>query len=304
MELIFGGKNSRGKLSLEYRPDIIESEEAKSSTSLDERISRSKGDLLIKPYASQSTDVFITGEYSEFNLGTSQLNVGPDASEIDGSLQSAMGGLGFKWTDFDDSSFLMAVEYGSSSDRLFGESKNNVLQGILAYSLSPEIDSQWVFLINYSNNRTYLNNIPIPTFAYVYRPSEKTSITMGLPFFSINHFDFPNLTYALFLSPGGGGYDLGVGVLGPLQIFNSFSYKIDAYFHENRTDVNTRLFVEEKSVEVGLRSPLSRSLSLMISYGFAFDRFYYEGEGLFDPTGEISRLPNDNFLKSRITIRF
>ncbi|MAV90991.1 MAG: hypothetical protein CL676_06190 [Bdellovibrionaceae bacterium] len=300
--MIFSRQDARGRIEINYQADTNQLDDKKKSR--ENRLVNYDGNLNINFYKGEKTIWFFSAKGDHLDTGLENLIIGPDSTQVDGRLKNESFGLGFRQYYSDESTLVTSIDYGSASDKPFGEPRNSTVSANVAYAFSPGSESQWILFINYSNNRPFLNNIPIPAFAYVYRPSKSFSVTLGIPFVFMSYADPPKTMFRLFLSPSSAGYDYGIGIKGPLQIFNNFTYQVRSYMHENRINDDDRLIFEEKTVSLGIRSPVARGLSLSFSGGLAFDRFYYEGEGMFEESGVQQRLKNDIFIKGKMTYQF
>jgi hypothetical protein len=61
---------------------------------------------------------------------------------------------------------------GSSSDVPFG-SFGEVSGAVSAYYMKPSGDrAAWIFMLNYANDRLFLNNVPLPGVAYTSRSED------------------------------------------------------------------------------------------------------------------------------------
>jgi hypothetical protein len=68
-----------------------------------------------------------------------------------------------------------AVSLGSASDKPFAGMKEMELQATVFARKPDGGRNAWLFLVTYSNNREFLNNVPLPTFGYWYEPSLRLS---------------------------------------------------------------------------------------------------------------------------------
>lgn len=300
--MIFSRSDSRVRLELEHRADGQMLDDKKET--IDQPYQNSSGKINVNFYRTENTTWFFSGTADYVEMGRSPLFVGLNNAEIVGDPQEYSLGLGFRKQYDDQRVLLAALDYGSASDRPFKDSRNTAIGFNVAYAFQPSQNSQWLLFVSYSNNRVFLNNVPLPSFAYIYKFSGKFSVTLGIPFVFTNYFNFPKSTFNMFLTPGSVGYDWGVGIVGPMQFYNSFAYKVKSFMHHNRLRDEDRLFIEDKTIEVGLRSPVAKYLSLSLSSGLSFDRYFYEGEGVFDEIGQKQKLAKDIYFKTKMTWRF
>ena len=181
--------------------------------------------------------------------------------------------------------------FGSASDKPFADSKNNTIAGTFFYGLPARGKGSWLFLLNYSNNRTILNNIPIPGFAYTYVPVPTARITFGLPFGLLWWKPSPKWTLTTFvLAPWfyqfGSEYQLNEN----LKAFSSFGVSQNPFLRDGRSNRRDQLTYVEKKVLVGLKIPFGNQFEVQLSGGYAFDRLWYEAKKYSDRTENLSSL--------------
>ena len=171
---------------------------------------------------------------------------------------------------------------GSASDKPFHSWHEMTVQANTYYRLqsaASNLKNAWIFLVNYSNNRSFANHIPLPGFAYWWEPSESFRALIGLPFLNLsikptNKLGF-NLTY---FAPWAASFQASYRIVGPLQGYGAFQWGNKSYYLAERTDKRERLFYDEKKASLGVRSPVSKALYLDLSAGYAFDRIFFKGE--------------------------
>src|SRR5690606_12799452 len=86
--------------------------------------------------------------------------------------------VGYRKETEADKFWFMSLSYGSASDRPFKNNRDNTLGA----NFIKKFNSNWFALVNYSNNRNFLNNIPIPGFFYIKEMSREQTLVFGIPF--------------------------------------------------------------------------------------------------------------------------
>lgn len=167
----------------------------------------------------------------------------------------------------------LSASYGSASDKPFKDSTVNTIDSTALYSFSNSPTSNWLLILNYSNNRPFLNNIPLPGFAYTYMPSKTFRGTFGAPFASIfwqfeDRWSVTSFVVVPWVMKTSIAYDLAP----KKQIFVGADFNQMTYFQYGRANLKDRIFYDEKKAFFGFRSPLGEVLSLEIETGYAFDR--------------------------------
>jgi hypothetical protein len=175
------------------------------------------------------------------------------------------------------------VSLGSASDKPFSGSKETEVQAT-AFARKPDGPrNAWLFLLTYSNNREFLNNIPFPTFGYWYEPSDRYRLIVGIPF---GHLDFrptKDLSFtASYLPVRTIHAAVSYRLIVPLKIYSSFDWRHESWFRRDRSDDDFRFFYYEKRIAAGIQWEPGKSLVVDLSGGYAFDRFYFEGKDYGD----------------------
>ncbi len=181
--------------------------------------------------------------------------------------------------------------FGSASDKPFAKAENNTIAGTLFYGLPHQGTGSWLLLLNYSNNRTILNNIPLPGFAYTYSPKPMTRITLGLPFAFLwwkpsMPWTFTAFVLAPWLYNLGGEYEIN----SHLKAFSSFGIHQKPFLRDQRLGTQDRLTYVEKKALLGLKAPIGQVFEAQVSGGYTFDRMWYEAKNFSDRKDNASSI--------------
>jgi hypothetical protein len=197
------------------------------------------------------------------------------------------------------------VTMGSASDRPFASSQEAELQATVFARIPDRGRNAWVILLSYSNNREFLNNIPLPGIAYWYEPSDRYRIIIGFPFASLEFKPYKDLSMELSYFPVTSiRARVKYRLLRPLQVYGGFDWRNESYFLADRQDRWDRFFYYEKRLYAGAQWDLLQQVSLDLSCGYAFDRFYFSGKNYEDR--DLNRLDVENgpFLSFQVGFRF
>lgn len=193
---------------------------------------------------------------------------------------------------------------GSDSDDPFRSIHETTLLVLLDMKVPSGERNAWMFFLNYSNNRYFLNNIPIPGVGYEFQTeSRKLRGVVGLPFAAL--FWTPDPLWEARLSVFGPrriSADVGRR-FGPLKPHAGFDWSGQMWLRAGRSNNSDALNFERKRLYVGLMTPLPSRLMLDVSGGRQFDQLFYEGHG-FSPPATRASLPSAWFLSSTLTWRF
>lgn len=171
----------------------------------------------------------------------------------------------------------LSATFGSASDKPF-HSIDEMNVGLFAFLQVPaknERDS-WMFSLMYSpvGNLTF----PIPGVAYSWKPSDDLHVNIGLPF-SVMWQPVEDLTVTFFYVPvtnvnARATYQLMHG----LNVYTGFEWLNEAYFLADRVEQKERFLAFEKRLICGVRWDLWTCAALDLNAGYAFDRYYGEGQ--------------------------
>ncbi len=198
----------------------------------------------------------------------------------------------------------VGASLGSASDQPFHGSGELEAQATAFLRVPQGQRNAWLFLLSYSNNRETLNNVPLPGLAYWYQPSEELRLLLGFPFASLEARPWRDLTVQLSwvlirTVHARATYRL----LDPLSLYTGFDWRNERYLRVDRPDSDDRLFYYEKSLIAGLRVDLSKAVSLDATGGYAFDRFYFEGEDYSDRNHNRLDIGDAPFFSGRLGVK-
>ncbi|MBO9668602.1 MAG: hypothetical protein J7501_17520 [Bdellovibrio sp.] len=195
--------------------------------------------------------------------------------------------------------------FGSASDKPFKDPSVNTA-GANFFYVSPEDQVHtWIFLVNWSNNRPILNNIPIPGFAYVYTPSKTFRGTFGFPFAMLYWEFVDRWSLNLFtLIPWVVKTSVDYSIQGPMKLSLGLDFSQSTYYIYERQNRQDRLFYDEKRVYLGFKSPLSEKLMMEVEGGYSFDRKYFSAENYETHPKDAVYLGTSPYLKLLLTAAF
>jgi hypothetical protein len=196
------------------------------------------------------------------------------------------------------------VTVGSASNRPF-HSIDEVTARATAFLRVPQGErNAWIFTLNYSNYSEYFAGLPVPGIDFLYSPNDKFTLVFGFPFTSLEWKPFEKLTLQINYVPvrtviARVTYE----IFQPLRVWAGFDWDDDWYLRANRTDTGDRLFYYEKRITGGIRFDL-RHVGFEVSGGYAFDRFYFEGNDYHDRNENRIDIHSGPFVIGKISLRF
>jgi hypothetical protein len=170
------------------------------------------------------------------------------------------------------------VTVGSASDKPF-HSFDEMVVGASAFLRVPQGEhNAWLFSLNYSTNREFLNGVPLPGVAYFYAPTDWFQATIGLPFASMTIRPLEDLTLQFTYAPLTNIHTKVIyRIIRSLRVYAGFDWGEESYFRVGRLDDRDRLFYYDKRLSAGLIWSLNEHISFDVSGGYTFDRMYFEG---------------------------
>ncbi len=198
-----------------------------------------------------------------------------------------------------------ALGFGSASDKPFA-GWDEIFLDINLFARVPDGGrNAWLFFLNYSKTREFLPNVPLPGVGYWYEPNDQARLVVGIPFafltlrpvkevsLSLSYFFVRSVRARVTYSP-----------LQSLHLYGNFEWRNESYYRAEREDNKDRLFCYEKRISAGIQVSLNRQVSLDLSGGYAFDRFYFEGKDYEDRDQNRVSIGNGPFVALRAAVRF
>ncbi len=171
----------------------------------------------------------------------------------------------------------LSTTFGSASDKPFHSihEMNVGFFGFLQVPAKNERDS-WMFSLMYSpvGNLTF----PIPGIAYSWKPSEDLHVNIGIPF-SVMWRPVEDLTLTFSYIPiTNVNARATYRVMNGLNVYGGFEWLNEAYFLADRAEQKERFLAFEKRLICGVRWDIWTHAALDLNAGYAFDRYYGEGQ--------------------------
>lgn len=237
-----------------------------------------------------------------FNGNFTHTNIFPNDTGITDLYESNFG-LSYSHIVGKDRAYSFFASYGTKTDKPYADSSVNTLNLNAAYSLSKNERGRWLFLLNYSNNRPFLNNIPLPFFAYTYIHSKDFVGTFGAPFASVFWRFHPKVSMTLFaVIPWILKAQVSYSILGPLQVYSGVDFSQQSYFQHGRSNNKERLFYEENKIFVGFKSPISKNIFFETEFGNSFNRQYFFAEDYSRNPKNPTRLTSSLFGRVSLNV--
>lgn len=187
--------------------------------------------------------------------------------------------LGWRRDLGEDKFSFLNVSYGSASDKPF----QNGRDGTLSANYIQKFNSRWFGATNFSNNRPFLNNVPLPGFFYVKEMTREKALIIGFPFIYWMTPLGPKVSFRYFgLLPWTHRVKVLYLYRPYLNPYIGFEQNPVSFFRSDREKKSDRFFWFERRLSVGAESTISKTLRLDVSTGMAFDRQFFESKNFSD----------------------
>lgn len=200
----------------------------------------------------------------------------------------------------------VAVQGGTASDEPF-ESLDDVYVRAVALLRIPQGErNAWILTVLYASDQEYfgIKNIPMPGLAYLWNPSDKFRALVGVPFSSLEYKPFETLALEVQYYPFWTIRTFATWEIArPLRAYIGFDWDSDHWYRRGRGDKDDKLYYYEKRATIGARFDL-RYVGIEVFGGYAFGRFYFEGEGYSDRTENRVGVESAPFIAGRLHVRF
>lgn len=239
-------------------------------------IQEERAALSIPIYNSETKTFAITAK-GQRTLITRALRFEDRAVSVPEEFGTAEVGVAFGRRTYGTDKLGLSASFGSAGTRLLGNGRTPILTAGMVLDRKQENGNSWIYFVNYSNNRTFLNNIPIPGIAYAW-VKPKSRLVVGLPF-TFGFWALDPVYVLVVASPFFATLDTSYRFWGPLQVFTNVGWTPRAY--QNLVDGSEdRLIYNKKEWALGLRASMGPRGSLTLGYVREFDRSFVLGEGL------------------------
>lgn len=196
----------------------------------------------------------------------------------------------------------MTLSYGSASDRPFARASNDTASANYVH----QFNEKWWGLVNWSNNRTFLNNVPLPGVFYVAEMSREKSLMLGFPAILwrtrlASGFEWQYMGFLPFNHRAhiGQFWDPFHGVT------LSYEHRPQVFFRNERQAERDRLFFIEHRAMLELQGAIiPRELQWQLGVGTSFNRRVYEAKNISEEKKFDIPLGDTYLVSAQITSQF
>jgi len=219
----------------------------------------------------------ISGRASELELSRSPV-VPQTALVVPAKLWDIQAGGAFSRRTGDRRDWGVNAGLGSASDEPF-RSIHETEARAAAYREFPSRErNSWMLFLAYSNNRSFLNNIPFPGAAYVFRePIPGLQASVGLPFARVSYQPGKDwrASFSIF-GPNNISVEGARRLVSESWVYSRFERSPSQWLRADREQRTDRLVFDHQEARVGLRGVAGKGFSADISAGRDFRRRFYE----------------------------
>ena len=216
-----------------------------------------------------------------------------DRNSLLRDFYDAQASVGYRHRMSEDNFWSASLSYGSASDRPF----QNGRDGTISFNYLQKFNSEWFGIINYSNNRSFLNNIPLPGFFYVNELGREKALILGFPIIYWMRPIRKHMSFRYFgILPWTHRFKLLYTKWGLIMPYLGYEQAPQSYFRHDRDSRRDRIFWFEKKVMLGVEGKLKEQIRFDLSTGLAFDRQLYEARNFSDNKNFLLNFNNSYFV--------
>ncbi len=197
------------------------------------------------------------------------------------------------------------ITVGSASDRPFASGDEITADVTWAYGTPQGGTESLLVYVNWQNNRDFLNRCPVPGGMYRYKQGNWFTLALGFPYNALAwrpteklelsaSYEFPRTVFA----------QIACRPCKPLKVHAGFDWTNQRYYRHDRRHVRDRLWFDEKRLTLGVRWDVNDQLYLDVCGGYAFDRFWFEGQTYEDRDYNRTNIADGPFIGLQLGARF
>jgi hypothetical protein len=261
---------------------------------------------LVTPLFQNSTDELAMSARLRYQNYDTEARLPETGQRLPEELYDARAGLSYRHKFANDWILGGAVTFGSASDEPFNSEDELVVHAAALLRVPSGPRNAWLYSISYASDVEifHMRHIPIPGIAYFWAPSDSFRAVIGVPFTSLEYKPFETVTLEASYFPVRTVRARATwAIFRPLRVFIGFDADHDSYYLAHRGDKDDQLFYYEKRVTAGMRFDL-RHVGIEVTGGYAFDRFYFEGERYSERNENRFDVGDGTFVAVRLSTRW
>lgn len=239
-------------------------------------------------------------EIEGLNLSRTDIAIGHDNLYIGNELRHQSIGVGMARRGDNKRWSQIYFGYESSSDKPFSHPDHSTPEIVALHAFPSPTKFQGVVGVDYSKNRGFLNDRPLPLLGTIYDFSTHLKILFGFPFLQIRYTNDPNWEGLLKLTPVIFSAEINRRLNEIMWVGLQSGAYARSYMHSDRGHNEDRLFFHEKFFSLSLKTMLSQKTSFSVSTGYSFNRTVYEASEVFNYKSDHHRFDSDFYISTAI----
>jgi hypothetical protein len=226
----------------------------------------------------------------------------PNGQQIPAELWDVRFGFTYKYLFSNGWTTGTSVEFGSASNLPF-HSWDEMTVGLSTFLRIPVGEhNAWLFSLTYSPTGEV--DFPLPGVAFYWQPSDSFNATIGVPFKVVWRPVEDVVLEASYMPLTNVKAKAAWHLWGGVSLYVGYDLGNEEYFLADRPDVRERFFYYDQRVSGGMRLQFGPHCALDLSGGYAFDRFYFEGDSYSDRNTNRIDIGDTPFLALSLEMRF
>ncbi len=302
-EVFFKERIGHLKFKLDYQNYYVDKSKVEDQPGRPIDFARRELNIFLPLIQNYSQEWFLTAKTGLMNIHTAA-GLPIARRVIPRQLWDFRMGLGFRERLDNDWIWGANFSFGSASDKPFGTGDEILIDFLASVRIPHHNTNAIIVLFSFSNARDFLPYTPLPGIAYQYIPNKDFSLIGGFPYSFIRWKAGDRTTVTgSYIFPRTIHTRLSYKFLMDFDLITGFDWFNWRYMRSDRNDSKDRLFFFQKQVYGGFNWTLGEYLIFEVVGGYAFDRFFFEGED-FDDKSDRADIEDEPFLSISLNWRF
>jgi hypothetical protein len=191
---------------------------------------------------------------------------------------------------------------GSACDQPFESLRDMDVTAVAFLRMPRGEHDAWKFSLVYAPMSQI--PFPIPLVAYQWHPSDMFNMDIGLPF-KATYRPTESLTFDVsYMLLTTVNVKATYQLCDSWQVYGAFDWEYDSWFLHDREDYKERLFSYDMRLSTGVRTTYFQKLTVDLSTGYMFDRFYFTGQDYNDRNHDRLNIGSGVYASLEASLRF
>ena len=194
---------------------------------------------------------------------------------------------------------------GSDSDKPFHSLHEMTFSLTGVYRNKVDALHSWIFFINYSPNRAFAPNVPLPGAGYLtINPENHTVLFIGIPFFfAWQPTDALSFRFS-YVIPTIVSLEWDYRIQDQVKAYAGFDWVPESWWRADRPDSTSQIIFDRKKALIGLKSPIFDRFYINGYGGFFFDEKLFEGRSVTSSGLSKTSIPNQVAFGADVAVHF